>query len=259
MCACVAYVCLAAACWPLLRVARSCYPPYMQGLGYVLSRDLVQLLGSVAPTLKVYTNEDMMVGTWLVGHHVNRGRLVARQFSLAEYQTTLSECFPLYYNHKVPSFVMAECTHFHGATGLCWQPKARPSALAGTSVARIGPARAIPTIDASSPANLSPLTSEAERKYGSALDAWLASAIAAPAHVQSGPALARVVDMVTVGIKAVTHLRNHVHFILHSIHRRYPGIRIIVADGASAPALAQHSIAAEALLRLCDALHAHYP
>ena len=92
-----------------------CYPPYMQGLGYVLSRDLVQvrspavspappsaasrllppsltfprsdgsprdlvqLLGSIAPSLKVYTNEDMMVGTWLVGHHVNRARLVARQ------------------------------------------------------------------------------------------------------------------------------------------------------------------------------------
>ena len=77
------------------RSHRPCYPPYMQGLGYVLSRDLVQLLGSMAPSLKVYTNEDMMVGTWLIGHRVNRGRLVARQFTETLYQTTLAECFPL--------------------------------------------------------------------------------------------------------------------------------------------------------------------
>ena len=38
------------------------YPPNMQGLGYVLSRDIVQMLGAMAPSLKVYTNEDMMVG-----------------------------------------------------------------------------------------------------------------------------------------------------------------------------------------------------
>lgn len=49
----------------------------------------------------MYTNEDMQVGTWLVGHRVNRGRLVARQFTETGYQTTLAECFPLYFNHKV--------------------------------------------------------------------------------------------------------------------------------------------------------------
>lgn len=42
--------------------------------------------------------------------------------------------------------------------------------------------------------------------------------------------LSRIRNLVTIGIKAVTHLRNHVHFMLHSIHRRYPGVRIIVAD-----------------------------
>lgn len=47
-----------------------CYPPYMQGLGYVLSRDLVILLASMSYSLKVYINEDMMVGTWLIGHKV---------------------------------------------------------------------------------------------------------------------------------------------------------------------------------------------
>ena len=50
---------------------------------------------------QVYTNEDMMVGTWLVGHRVNRGRLVAREFTAPNYETTLAECFPLYFNHKV--------------------------------------------------------------------------------------------------------------------------------------------------------------
>ena len=32
--------------------------------------------------------------------------------------------------------------------------------------------------------------------------------------------LHRLRALVSIGIKAVTHLRNHVHFILHSIHRR---------------------------------------
>lgn len=35
------------------RTDAACYPPYMQGLGYVLSSDLVSLLAAVAPTLKV--------------------------------------------------------------------------------------------------------------------------------------------------------------------------------------------------------------
>ena len=107
----------------LLREDALCYPPYMQGLGYVLSRDLVQTIGAMWKSLKVYTNEDMMVGSWLIGHRVNRARLVARQFNPEYYQTTLSECFPLYYNHKVPSSGMRECTFFHATTGLCWQPK----------------------------------------------------------------------------------------------------------------------------------------
>ena len=80
-------------------------PPrqYMQGLGYILSHDLVALIASISSSLKVYNNEDMMVGTWLVGHKVNRGRVVARQFNELLYQTTLGECFPLFFNHKVPS------------------------------------------------------------------------------------------------------------------------------------------------------------
>lgn len=39
-----------------------------------------------------------------------------------------------------------------------------------------------------------------------------------------------LLEKVSVGIKVVTKLRNHAHFILHSIHRRYPGIRLLVAD-----------------------------
>ena len=43
----------------LLREDALCYPPYMQGLGYVLSRDLVQTIGAMWRSLNVYTNEDM--------------------------------------------------------------------------------------------------------------------------------------------------------------------------------------------------------
>ena len=189
-----------------------CYPPYMQGLGYVLSKDLVVMLASISSTLKVYTNEDMMVGTWLVGHKVHRARLVARQFSETLYQTTLAECFPLYFNHKVPTFVMAECAHFHQTTGLCWQPRQQdalpaPGGGGGTSAAR---ADAVP----------------------SALNSHLASVTTGAADVDapSADSLTRLRALVSVGIKAVSHLRNHIHFILHSIHRRYPGLRVIVAD-----------------------------
>lgn len=42
--------------------------------------------------------------------------------------------------------------------------------------------------------------------------------------------MGRLLELVSVGIKVVTKLRNHLHFILHTIHRRYPGIRILVAD-----------------------------
>ena len=180
----------------LLRDDALCYPPYMQGLGYVLSRDLVQTIGAMWKSLKVYTNEDMMVGSWLIGHQVNRARLVARQFNPEYYQTTLSECFPLYYNHKVPSYVMRECNYFHSTTGLCWQPKKTSTSLAPATPMGQGALRTAP--DRETP--------------------------------PSARQLASVQQLVSVGIKAVTHLRNHISFILHSIHRRYPGIRMIVAD-----------------------------
>ena len=64
------------------------------------------------------------------------------------------------------------------------------------------------------------------------LDALLAAANAAPAAVPlvSATRLETIRELVTVGIKAVTSLRNHVGFILHSIHRMYPGVRVLVAD-----------------------------
>ena len=42
--------------------------------------------------------------------------------------------------------------------------------------------------------------------------------------------LQRLRSHVSIGIKVVTKLRNHVQFIIHSIHRRYPGVRVLVAD-----------------------------
>jgi len=198
----------------LFREDAPCYPPYMQGLGYVLSRNLVQTIAAMAHSLKVYTNEDMMVGTWLVGHKVHRGRLVARQFTEIGYQTTLAECFPLYFNHKIPAFVMRECTHFHVATGLCWEPRVpiNPKGRSHVVAATMGLSH--------------------QERAGGGVDLHV-TGIGMPSRDSpsaSKPMRARLLELVTVGIKAVTHLRNHVHFIMHSIHRRYPGIRIIVAD-----------------------------
>ena len=134
------------------------------------------------------------------------------RYTITNYETTLAECYPLYFNHKVPTFVMAECAHFHQTTGLCWQPRQQdalpaPGGGGGTSAARA---------DA----------------VASALNSHLASVTTGAADVDapSADSLTRLRALVSVGIKAVSHLRNHIHFILHSIHRRYPGLRVIVAD-----------------------------
>lgn len=48
---------------------------------------------------QVYANEDMMVGTWLLGHRVHRASVVAKIFVEGRYQTTLSECVSLHSLH----------------------------------------------------------------------------------------------------------------------------------------------------------------
>ena len=78
-------------------------------------------------TLRVYANDDVMVGTWLLGHRVDRARLVAKEYLDMRYQTSLSQCFPFYMNQKVPAYEHYECAHFYAATGLCSTP--RPGAL----------------------------------------------------------------------------------------------------------------------------------
>ena len=49
---------------------------------------------SRAGSLRVYANDDVMVGTWLLGHQVDRARLVAKEYLDMWYQTSLSQCFP---------------------------------------------------------------------------------------------------------------------------------------------------------------------
>ena len=46
------------------------YLPYAYGGGYILSRDLVELLTVNAPHLMVYKNEDVSVGTWLAPFNI---------------------------------------------------------------------------------------------------------------------------------------------------------------------------------------------
>ena len=143
---------------------------------------------------------------------------MARQFSETLYQTTLAECFPLYFNHKAPSYVMAECSHFHSVTGLCWQPK--PPAASSPDM---GALRRLPSATPAAPSGMPSATGAAGVDgWAASLEALHAASISARADtsVPSAQQLHRLRALVSVGIKAVTHLRNHVHFILHSIHRR---------------------------------------
>ena len=48
------------------------YLPYALGGGYVLSMDLVRLLVSNAPHLRIYRNEDISVGAWLAPYNIKR-------------------------------------------------------------------------------------------------------------------------------------------------------------------------------------------
>ena len=53
------------------------YVPYAYGGGYILSRDLVELLAMNAPYLRLYSNEDVSVGAWLAPYSL-RNRHDAR-------------------------------------------------------------------------------------------------------------------------------------------------------------------------------------
>lgn len=48
------------------------YLPYAMGGGYVLSRSLVRLLGRLHHRLKLYSNEDVSLGSWLAPFHITR-------------------------------------------------------------------------------------------------------------------------------------------------------------------------------------------
>ena len=155
----------------------------------------------------------------MVRAQINRGRLIARQFSEVFYQTTLSECFPLYFSHKVPSYVMRECMHFHSATGLCWQPS-RPAVTATLAHPASRDASLITSINEARRKEQSETAVNLDRQL--ALDQLLATTTASSAMLSepTPSALFRMRQLVTIGVKVVTRLRNHVHFILHSVHRR---------------------------------------
>lgn len=48
------------------------YMPYALGGGYIISMDLIHLLVSNAPYLKIYNNEDTSVGAWLSPYNIKR-------------------------------------------------------------------------------------------------------------------------------------------------------------------------------------------
>ena len=68
----------------------------MQGLGYVVAAPLVRELAAMANAggLRVYANDDVMVGTWLVGHQVHRARMVAKEYLDMWYQTCAPRATP---------------------------------------------------------------------------------------------------------------------------------------------------------------------
>ena len=145
------------------------------------------------------------------------------------YQTSLSQCFPFYMNQKVPSYEHRECAHFYAATGLCSSPRANATSAAAStaSSATSSLLQPLQLPDAPAAAVASPPSPS-----GPSLVSLLvrAATARASAPVVSDATLEQLRSLVSVGIKVVTKLRNHVHFILHSIHARYPGMRVIVAD-----------------------------
>ena len=46
------------------------YLPYAYGGGYILSRDLIELIASNAPYLMIYNNEDVSLGAWLAPFNI---------------------------------------------------------------------------------------------------------------------------------------------------------------------------------------------
>ena len=74
----------------------TCYPPYMHRLGYVLGGALVNEIARMGRlgTLRIYENDDVMVGTWLVGHQVHRARMVAKEYLDMWYQTCVPRANP---------------------------------------------------------------------------------------------------------------------------------------------------------------------
>ena len=135
---------------------------------------------------------------------------------------------------QVPSYVMRECTAFHSSTGLCWQPlrAASPHQLATpTSPVTSNSTRTFPTTSSDGRAHAPQAALSNFEGDRPPLDNLLAAATTAPAtDILNSATLARLVRQVTIGVKVVTRLRNHIPFILHSIHRRYPGMRIVIAD-----------------------------
>lgn len=49
-----------------------CYFPYAFGGGYIISRDLIELLAMNAPYLNMYSNEDVAVSSWLAPYNIER-------------------------------------------------------------------------------------------------------------------------------------------------------------------------------------------
>lgn len=141
-------------------------------------------------------------------------------------------------NQRVPSYEHRECAHFYAATGLCSSPRPSASAAARTGLAvsstTFSQLQPLPLPHAGSDASSRPSRGGAASSSSAApsLEERLAWATSAPADesATSDQSLRSLRTLVSIGVKVVTRLRNHVHFILHTIHARYPGVRLIVAD-----------------------------
>ena len=78
------------------------YFPYAYGGGYILSRDLIQLLVESEPYLKQYKSEDVSVAAWLAPYNVERKH--DSRFNTRAY--TKGCKWPYLVSHKVPPSAM---------------------------------------------------------------------------------------------------------------------------------------------------------
>ena len=113
------------------------YLPYAYGGGYILSRDLIQLLVENAPQLKQYKSEDVSMGAWLSLYNIERkhdARLNTGGYSrgckwpyLISHKVAVGDIYKLHNALTVDGVFGSQRTYYHRYHGHLYNWTALPS------------------------------------------------------------------------------------------------------------------------------------